>query len=162
MCAAAGFQPEFERADLLPARLEFPDDAGRRRPADVYLPRWQLGTPAALDLAIVSPQRQGALDSGASRQAGAAAAAYEEDKVAYQNTGAQCHAQGLQFIPLVAESSGGWGKPGAKTLYQIAKAASTQDDRDVDDVLVQYDQRLSVVIRRAHGEAVLRRVRGAD
>ena len=46
--------------------------------------------PVAIDLAIVSPQRQGALQAGAGRVAGASAAEYENHKRTYQDTNAQC------------------------------------------------------------------------
>lgn len=97
----------------------------------------------------------------AARQASATAAAYETYKLTYKDTAAQCKAQGLQFVPLVAESSGEEGPSAVRTLYRIAKTAGTREDQDADEGLGQYYPRLSVVIRRAHGEAVLRRVRGA-
>ncbi|CAK0794741.1 unnamed protein product, partial [Prorocentrum cordatum] len=48
--AAAGCNPELERPELLPPR---PDDdrAFGRRPADVHIPSWHRGTPAAYDFA---------------------------------------------------------------------------------------------------------------
>ena len=57
--AAAGFNPELERPGLLPPR---PDDVrvSGRRPADVYIPSWFHGAPAAFDFAVSSPHRQAA------------------------------------------------------------------------------------------------------
>ena len=43
-----------------------------------------------LDLAIVSPQRQGVLEAGVSRHAGSAAGAYEEYRRSFQDTESQC------------------------------------------------------------------------
>ena len=60
-CTSAGLQPELERPGLLQprpligSRLEDggrPDDSGLRRPADVYVPRWRNGIPAAFDFAV--------------------------------------------------------------------------------------------------------------
>ena len=55
--ATAGLGPDLEKADLLPPRPDDPRGAnGRnlRRPADVYIPTWEGGIPAAFDLAISS------------------------------------------------------------------------------------------------------------
>ena len=56
--ATAGLRPELERPGLLlPARSEEPSSE-RRCPADVYLPSWLTGSPAAFDFTVVAPQRQ--------------------------------------------------------------------------------------------------------
>ena len=65
---------------------------------------WSFGLPVALDLAITSPQRQGSIRA-ASLQAGAAAKWYEGHKKSYQDTEAQCNAQGVDFIPLVEKKA---------------------------------------------------------
>ena len=104
--ARAGCRPELERAGLLPPRPDEVDQRNARRPADVYIPMWKAGSPAALDLAVTSPQRQAALML-ASGEAGAAAKSYEVRKRMFMDTEAQCHRQGIAFIPMVAESSGG-------------------------------------------------------
>ena len=130
--------------------------SNRRRPADVYLPSWDFGTPAALDFAITSPQRQETL-SEASLVAGAAAEHYEAHKRSYLNTGAECTQQGVAFIPMVAESSGGWGSVGLRALRKLAKAGSQRAARDDEAVLGPLLERLCVVIRSAKARAVLRR-----
>eukprot|EP00973_Karenia_brevis_P024501 3379831-Karenia_brevis.AAC.1 len=62
---SAGLNPELEKAGLLPPRpLQgsapengVPQGPGARRPADVFLPRWRAGPPAALDFAVTSGLR---------------------------------------------------------------------------------------------------------
>ena len=107
LAGEAGANPELEKAGLLPPSPDQPD-ADRRRPTDVYLPSWFGGVPAALDLAITSPQRQDTF-ADAAVHVGAAAEAYELYKRSDLNTEADCRAQGIAFVPLVAETSGGWG-----------------------------------------------------
>ena len=60
-CHSSGLSPELERPSLLQPRplvgSNQEDGSGRnadnhRRPADVYLPRWRRGAPAALDFAV--------------------------------------------------------------------------------------------------------------
>ena len=62
----------------------------------------------SLDLAVSSPLRHDIVDAAAV-QAGAAASSYEAYKQSYRNTANDCLAQGMSFIPTVAEPSGGWG-----------------------------------------------------
>ena len=91
------------------------------------------------------------------RDAGSTGNAYELHKIGYLDTGAQCDAQGIQFIPTVAEPTGGWGQSGHKTLHRLAKAAVAQANKTVDEVLPQYFEGLLVTIRKAHAQAALRR-----
>jgi hypothetical protein len=93
----------------------------------------------------------------AALQAGAAASAYETFKRAHLNTEAECSQQGVFFIPMVAESSGGWGPEGLKTLRQLAKTVAGQTCGDADTSMGHLLQSLSVVIRSAKARAVLRR-----
>ena len=77
ICARAALGPELEKLGLLQPRpllgsrgedgsdMPHPDDATQRRPADVYLPRWSSGGPAALDFAITSGLQIGSLASTA-------------------------------------------------------------------------------------------------
>ena len=122
----------------------------------MYLPSFENGTPAALDLAITSPQRQGSV-LAASLEAGAAAKWYEGHKRNYQDTQLQCEAQGVTFLPVVAERSGGWGPTGLKVLRKVAKAAAARTASEPGVLLSQYLQGLSVSIRRSAARAVLKR-----
>ena len=99
-CCTAGAHPELEKYGLLlPSR---PSDGARslRRPADVYLPCWTGGFPAALDFAVTAPQRQGIV-SIAAVESIAAATAYSQTKRDYQETEKACAFQGVKFIPMV-------------------------------------------------------------
>ena len=79
---------------------------GARRPADVYIPRWKGGRPAALDFAVTSGLNTDVLRESV-RDGEAAALRYEGFKSEYLDTRAQCQAEGITFIPMVAEASGG-------------------------------------------------------
>jgi len=155
--ATAGLNPELEKAGLLlPAR---PDSSTTtlRRPADVYLPTWSFGTPAALDFAVTAPQRLENLDQAATQPL-AAAVAYEQLKKTHLGTEAACLANGIQFIPMVAESTGAWAPTAAKVLRRIAHGAATSTGRSADDIHSEMLQSLSVTIRRANARAVLKRL----
>ena len=158
--AEAGLNPVVEKPGLLQPSPDQPG-ANRRRPADVYIPSWQGGVPAALGLAITSPQRLDVIRE-ASTQVGAAAAAYEAFKRSHLNTAADCQAQGMAFIPMIAEPSGGWGASAICTLKAISLAAATRSDRTSDSIMSEQLQLLSASIRRSKARAVLRRDAGAD
>ena len=123
-----GLRPERERPGLL--LPQSPDDvsSARRRPADVYLPAFA-GSPAALDFAITAPQRQETL-AQASHIPLAAAAAYARHKESHLQTAQSCQAQGVRFIPMVAENTGAWGPPAEIVLKHIAKAVAARSGAD--------------------------------
>ena len=147
-----------EKAGLLPPD---PNTTGNnlRRPADVYLPTWRGGAAAALDMAVASPQRQDAprLDA---RRLDAAARAYEDHKRMHLNTADECTRQGVTFVPMVAEPSGGWGPSGMSTLMRIAGIAAPKMGVTTGVALQQYLQQMCTVIRRAKARAILRRENG--
>ena len=164
---AAGFHTEVEKPGLLPPRPEdggAPEDGGRagpgRRPADVWIGNWGLLGPAALDLAVTSGMRLGSLAQTAANGQHAVVE-YEVKKCSHQNTLATCGAEGLQFLPLVAEAcGGGWGPIALQTFKAIATAVAARSNEPAG---VEYDrllQCLSVALQRENARAVLRRVPG--
>ena len=152
----AGFSPSLEQAHLLPPRPEDNQAANLRRPADIYIPSWKNGAPAALDTAITSPLQQGIVGQAA-LTSGAAAKAYEERKRAFLNTADLCAQQGILFVPLVAECTGGWGEDSLKALRHLAQAAADRRGREKGEVLTEILQSLCIIIRSAKARAVLRR-----
>ena len=170
--SAAGLSPEVEKAELLPAR---PEDSGAceagagdhpccsrtasaRRPADVYVPAWGLHGAACFDLAVSSGLRSSVLAASAS-DGSSAAAAYESRKRSHLATEAQCRAQGLQFLPLVAEAcGGGWGAQATqvwKSLAALGAARLGLTPAQAHDELLQ---QLGVTLQRENARAVLRRL----
>ena len=156
----AGKNPELEKPGLLQLSPEQPG-ADRHRPADVYIPSWEGGRPACFDLAVTSPMRRDIVGA-ASRKAGAAAEAYEGYKRSYLNTAADCVNQGLAFVPLVAEPSGGWGPSALCTFKALARTHAIVSGCDSGIVLKDFLSRLCAVVRKHNARAVLRRGAGAS
>jgi hypothetical protein len=152
---SAGFNPTLEQPGLLPPR---PDDVqvNGRRPADVYIPFWFQGAPAAFDFAVSSPRRQAARVL-AFQEVGRASQEYELVKRNHLDTERQCQQQGIVFFPPVAEPSGGWGPTGAETLRRLARASDRRRGEELGAGAARLFQCLSVAIRRATARAVLRR-----
>ena len=156
---AAGCNPELEKSNiLLPPR---PGDTtnAQRRPADVYLPTWTHGFPAALDFAITAPQRQDIVGRAAAN-ALTAAIEYCDTKRNHESTQAQCDTAGITFLPMVAETSGAWAPESMTVWKQLATATAVRQGREAAAVLREMLQSLSVTIRRANARAYLRRSSG--
>ena len=97
----------------------------------------------------------------ASRRSGAAAEAYEQYKRDFLGTAAECQRQGLSFIPMIAEPSGGWGPSGLCTLKALSRAAVARTNEEPSRFHAEQLQSLCTVIRRGHARAVMRRDPGA-
>lgn len=151
----AGLRPEKEPSRILLPQC--PDDTAvsRRRPADVYIPA-MAGGPVALDFAVTAPQRQETLTLAA-HTAGAAAAAYAVHKEQHLQTGAECHRQGITFMPMVVESTGTWDAAAAKVLKHMAHAAAARSGSAPGEFFSALLQELCVVVRSWRARAVLRR-----
>ena len=151
----AALHPERERPGLL--LPQSPEDmrAAGRRPADLYLPAW-LGSPVAFDFAVTAPQRQATL-AQASMQAGAAAEAYARHKEDHLGTAAACAEQGVQFVPLVVETTGHWEAGASRVLKQIAGAVAARTGTEPGPLHDSLLQELSVVVRSFRARAALRR-----
>ena len=160
---AAGLQPQREKSGLLPQRPG--QDALRenvlsngRRPADVWIPRWENGAPAAWDFAVTSGLRAGAVHEAAA-DPNQPVTAYEAHKRAHVGTAAQCHQQGLSFVPMVVEAhGGGWG-PAAKGVWRfLARAKAAQTGQDESATAQELAQRIDITLHQENARAILRRV----
>ena len=90
------------------------------RPADIYLPNWKRGQgrPAALDVTVISTLQSLTLNQSSSVQGHALMVGEERKRAKHAEA---CHAVGVSFIPLVAESIGGWSEEAAQTISEIGR-----------------------------------------
>ena len=173
--SAARLSPELEKADLLPQRplqgsvyedgsrpRDSDDRPDARRPADVYIPRWRSGSPAAWDFAITSGLREDVLMSSV-MDSQAVLTMYEDFKESFKSTSTQCQQSGLSFIPMIMEASGGgWGKQARRVWTELAKKHSLAMGELMSDTnsATQTLQRLSIILHRENARAILRRQGG--
>ena len=169
---SASLHPELEKPGLLPPRpLQgsthengspaevHQSSPSLRRPADVYVPRWRSGPPAAWDFAVTSGMRLDAVIDSA-RDPEIALNRYEDFKCSHMDTKAQCDAQGITFVPMVLEAvGGGWGKTARGVWSELAKTSALAfGELQTDDTAaVQLLQRLSMTLHRENARACLRR-----
>ena len=108
---AAGLGPTKEGRFLLPGN--------DRRPADILVPHWSGGLDAAMDVTVVMPLQQATL-TGAATTPGFALDYAHGNKV--RGAEEECQAQGIAFLPMVAESLGGWHSVAER---EVKKAGSS-------------------------------------
>ena len=87
-------------------------------PADVFLPIWPRGRPAALDIRVISLLQQATVQSAASTQ-GHALLVKEARKFAAH--GAHCATAGIDFIPVNLEALGGLSPLAINVVVRIGR-----------------------------------------
>ena len=75
------------------------------RPVDVFLPTWERGQPASLDVTVVFTLQNRTV-AGAASVSGYALSVAKERKVAAHSEA--CQSAGVSFVPMVVETLGGW------------------------------------------------------
>ena len=89
------------------------------RPADILLPTWSHGRPAALDVHIISPLQQQLVTQAASIPGHALEVGIHRKLSSHLS---ECRAAGVDFFPLVAETLGGLAKDTITMIRSIGKA----------------------------------------
>ena len=117
------------------------------RPADIYLPIWERGHPAAMDVTVISPLQQLTL-SGASSIAGHALQVAEERKRAAHAEA--CRSAGISFIPLAMETIGGLSHELINTIKCISRMQANRLGTSPSDAFRQLVQRLSIALWRCN------------
>jgi hypothetical protein len=173
--SACGLHPELEKPGLLPQRplcgslFENGDSVcdsfaspSARRPADVYIPRWRAGPPAAWDFAVTSGMQLDMLTHSI-RDPDAALTRYEDLKCNHQDTRTLCQTQGITFIPMVMEAVGGsWGSVARGVWSALAKtsALATGELQSERTCAILLRQRLSMTLHRENARACAKRFGG--
>ncbi len=127
-----------------------------RRPADVFIPVWWGGRPAAFDAAITSgtiPRRR----VRAARDAVLLLREYEEFKRSYLDTDAACKREGIEFCPFVLEADGGVGPSASGIVRKLADDAAVCSGLPRPTVIERVRQELSLAVAMANSSALIRR-----
>jgi hypothetical protein len=164
LCCSAALNPELGKPDLLLPRPLFgalPEDGiprdTARRPADVYIPRWQRGAPACLDFAATSGLRSEVVARSATNNQ-AAAIDYEEFKCAHLDKKRHCEREGMTFIPMIVEAVGGsWGPQAQKVWSVLAKSMALATGEREDATAQRIFQNLGLILHRENARAIIRR-----
>ena len=122
--ASAGLAPLKEERALLPGN--------NRRPADILLRHWCGGKDAALDVTITHPLKSDTR-AGAALTPGHAASVTFENKM--RGAAELCRAEGLAFVPIVAESLGGFHPVAIEQLKRIASALARHTAQEESEAI---------------------------
>ena len=143
---SAALAPRKEVPSLIPG--------SRSRPADVYLPFWKRGQPAAMDVTVISILQRQTL-AGASMTQGHALTVGEDRKMAAH--AATCRAVGVPFIPLVVESIGGWSDRAVDTIQNFGRLLGQRNGSPPAESTTHLFQRLSIVLWKGNATMWIRR-----
>eukprot|EP00731_Ephydatia_muelleri_P036192 Em0213g5a len=127
-------------------------DQPRTRPADVLVPDWVLGKPAAFDITVTSLLNPSTFTE-ASVMAGSAALAAEQRK--HHANDAKCSELGWNCIPLAVESYGCWGIEARQHLARLASRLATHYNQSKSQATSSLYGRLNLALVKANVRALL-------
>ena len=103
-------------------------------PTDAFLPHWAGGLDAALDVTVTHPLQDATRARAATTPGHAMTVAYETKcRVAEE----LCREQGIAFIPVVAESLGGWHQVALDQFRKLGSALARHTGQDEGEKLTQ-------------------------
>eukprot|EP00731_Ephydatia_muelleri_P032803 Em0024g347a len=129
-------------------------DARRTRPADVLVPKWVLGKPAAFDITVTSPLTSITLHE-ASVTSGSTAQVAENRK--HASNDAKCSELGWVCVPLAVEAYGCWGPEAQTNLSRLAARLAIRSNCCKSQATLALYGRLNLVLVRANARALLSR-----
>ena len=127
----------------------------QRRPADIYLPNWIRGRRAALDVTVISTLQSLTVNQASSVQGHALMVGEERKRAAHAEA---CHAVGVSFVPLVAESIGGWSEEAALTISEIGRLQGQRLGILLSETTRHLFQRCSISLWRGNATLWIRRM----
>ena len=106
------------QAAALAPRREVPSLilGSREHPADIYLPLWNRGQPAALDDTVILTMQQLTVRGAADTQGHALMVGEERKLMAHEEA---CSSVEVSFVPVVAKILGGWSERAVHTLKSL-------------------------------------------
>jgi hypothetical protein len=126
-----------------------------RRPADILIPHWAGGKDAALDVTVINPLQIATVAEAAVRPGSALTVAFNR-KVG--SAGELCRRQGLAFVPLAAESLGGWHEVAVGEFRKLGAALGRHAGQEESEATSQLFQRLSILLMKGNANLFVNRV----
>ena len=131
-------------------------DHSHSRPADILVPNWSVGKPAAFDLSVTSPLNLNVLLE-AGLTAGAAARATKLRK--HEANDGKCREL---CVLMVVEAYGAWGAEAMESLSCLASRLATSSNKAKAAVLNSLYGRLNLNLVKANATAMLSRCFASD
>ena len=125
------------------------------RPADLLIPRWEGGKDSALDVTVVSAL-QGAMVAGSAATDGFAVGKAFDRKIA--KVGEACRQEGIAFIPVAADTLGGWHKVAVEQIKKLGSVLARHRGEEEQIEVRHLFQRLSLILMRGNASLLVNRV----
>ena len=143
---SAALAPRKEAPALIPG--------SNSRPADVFLPNWRSGKPAALDVSVISPLQQLTLAEAASSPGHALQVGINRKLATHAST---CRTAGVDFVPLIVETLGGWSDEAITTIRSIGRLQGQRLGIPPPESTRHLFQRLAVALWKGNAGLWIRR-----
>ena len=144
---AAGLGPVREGRFLLPGT--------DRRPADVLVPNWVGGKDAAMDVTIVTPLQQATMPGAATTAGHALNHAYDRKVNGAEE---ECRRQGIAFLPMVAETFGGWHPGAEREVKKLGAALARHTGQEEGEAISHLWSRMGILLQRGNAAILGNRV----
>ena len=144
---SAGLGPSKEGRFLLPGV--------DRRPADVLVPLWAGGRDAAYDVTVVHPLQDATVVRAANEPGHALNFAHDRK---LRGAEEECRHQGIAFLPLVAESLGGWHQCAEREVKKLGSALARHTGQLEGEAIAHLWGRLGILLQRGNAAILGNRV----
>ena len=127
------------------------------RPADVLIPHWTGGKDSALDVTVINPLQSATVTQAAITPGHALNTAYDRKM---RKAGAACKAAGIEFLPLPAETLGGWHNNAVQQIKKLGSALARQQgktEQEEAETIHHLFQRLSVSLMKGNASLLINR-----
>ena len=132
---SAGLGPSKEGRFLLPG--------ADRRPADILVPLWAGGRDAAFDVTVVHPLQDATVVRAATEPGHALNFAHDRK---LRGAEEDCRQQGIAFLPLVAESLGGWHPCAEREVRKLGSALARHTGQLEGEAIAHLWGRLGILL----------------
>ena len=145
---SAALSPAREASGVVPDSLS--------RPADILLPTWSKGRPAALDVHVISPLQQQTVHGAASTPGHALQVGVQRKLTSHLSA---CRSAGVTFIPVVAEALGGLAEDTISIIKSFGESiAQRAAPFDSTACTKQLFRRFAITLWRGNSVLWLRRL----
>ena len=144
---SAGLGPSKEGRFLLPG--------ADRRPADILVPLCAGGRDAAFDVTVVHPLQDATVVRAATEPGHALNFAHDRK---LRGAEEDCRQQGIAFLPLVAESLGGWHPCAEREVRKLGSALARHTGQLEGEAIAHLWGRLGILLQRGNAAILGNRV----
>ena len=126
-----------------------------KRPADIFIPSWAEGLDCALDVTVINPLQDSTVVRAAAEPGHALGVAYGRKMRGAEE---QCLRQGIRFMPVVAETLGGWDTAAIREIKKLAAAKARHLGNEEDEEVRKAFGRLSILLMRGNSAILANRI----